>query len=205
MMPSESYANIWVALLNCNSISAQQKSMAGVTPEMKSLAISLFHASGKAYRLLSKPFILPTRSSLRNYIGKMPTEAGISQATINTLKQKVSQMSDVEKLCSLCMDEISLKTHLFYRIPKHKIVGLEDFGGRYHTNKVATSALVLLARSISGKWKQPIGYVLVNGACPTDILEDVMKEALDKLQQIGLNVLVAMSDKGSNFHSFIIE
>ena len=172
------------------------------SPEMKSLAISLFHASGKAYRLLSKLFILPTRSSLRNYISKMPTEAGISQATINTLKQKVSQMSDMEKLCSLCMDEISLKTHLFYSIPKDKIVGLEDFGGGYRTNKVATSALVLLARSISGKWKQPIGYVLVNGACPTDILEDVMKEALDKLQQIGLNVVVVMSDMGSNFHSF---
>ena len=145
------------------------------SPEMKSLAISLFHASGKAYRLLSKLFILPTRSSLRNYIGKLPTEAGISQATINTLKQKISQMSDMEKLCSLCMDEISLKTHLFYSIPKDKIVGVEDFGGGYRTNKVATSALVLLARSISGKWKQPIGYVLVNGACPTDILEDVMK------------------------------
>ena len=124
----------------------------------------------------------------------MPTEASITQATINTLKQKVSQMSDMEKLCSLCMDEISLKTYLFYSIPEDIIVGLEDFGGGYHTNKVTTSALVLLAWSISRKWKQPIGYILVNGACPTDILEHVMKEALGKLQQIGLNVLVVMSD-----------
>ena len=34
------------------------------SPELKSLAISIFHTSGKAYRLLSKLFILPSKSSL---------------------------------------------------------------------------------------------------------------------------------------------
>ncbi|XP_046859535.1 uncharacterized protein LOC124452923 isoform X2 [Xenia sp. Carnegie-2017] len=53
--------------------------------EMKSMAISLYHASGKAYRLLSKLFILPSKTSLRNYISRVPTETGISQATVNTL------------------------------------------------------------------------------------------------------------------------
>ena len=43
------------------------------SPELKSLAISIYHASGKAYRLLSKLFILPTKSSLHRYISKMPT------------------------------------------------------------------------------------------------------------------------------------
>ena len=33
------------------------------SPELKSLAISIYHASGKAYRLFSKLFILPTKSS----------------------------------------------------------------------------------------------------------------------------------------------
>ena len=37
---------------------------------------------------------------------------------------------------------------------------------------------------------------------PTAILEDIVKEALEKLDQIGLNVLIVMSDMGSNFHSF---
>ena len=172
------------------------------SPEMKSLAISLYHASGKAYRLLAKLFILPSKSSLKNYISRLPTEAGISQETLNTIKQKVTHMSDMDKICTLCMDEMSLKTHLLYSVPKDKIIGLEDYGNGFRTNKVATSALALMARSINGKWKQPIGYVLVNGGCPTEILEDIMKEALDKLDQIGLNVLIVMSDMGSNFHSF---
>ena len=44
------------------------------SPEMKSLAISLHHASGKAYRLLAKLFILPSKSSLKNYISRLPTD-----------------------------------------------------------------------------------------------------------------------------------
>ena len=39
-------------------------------------------------------------------------------------------MNEQEKICTLCMDEISLKTNLFYDIPGDKIVGLEDFGRR---------------------------------------------------------------------------
>ena len=167
--------------------------------EMKSLAISLYHASGKAYRLLSKLFILPTKSSLRRFISKIPMAAGIPQAT-----QKISHMSEMEKLCTLCVDEVSLKKHLFYSIADDQIVGLEDFGGGYRTNKVATSALVLLVRSISGGWKQPLGYVLANESCPVDTLEYLLKEAIDKLNGIGLNVIVVMSDMGSNFYSLSI-
>ncbi|CAB4025750.1 Hypothetical predicted protein, partial [Paramuricea clavata] len=43
--------------------------------EMKTIALSLYHASGKAYRVLSKIFILPTKSSLKRYISKIPTKA----------------------------------------------------------------------------------------------------------------------------------
>jgi hypothetical protein len=95
----------------------------------------------------------------------MPNNAGISQASLKIIEKKVMQMSPRERLCTLCMDEISLKTNLFYSVPADKIIGLEDYGGSYRTDKVATSALVIIIRSISGKWKQPIGYYLVNGAC----------------------------------------
>ena len=171
------------------------------SPQLKSLAISLYHASGKAYRLLSKLFILPSRASLHRYISKMPNNTGISQAALKIIEKKVIHMSPKDRLCTLCMDEISLKTNLFYSVPADKIIGLEDYGGGYRTNKVATSALVVLIRSICGKWKQPVGYYLANGACPSKIMEDLMKEAIDKLESIGLDVVVVMSDQGSNFHS----
>ena len=125
------------------------------------------------------------------------------KGALNIIKSKDSHMNEQEKICTLCMDEISLKTNLFYDIPGDKIVGLEDFGSNYRTNKVATSALVFLVRSITGNWKQPLGYVFVNGACDKDETERLMKEAIDKLDVIGLKVLVILSDMGSNFHSLV--
>ena len=113
-------------------------------------------------------------------------------------------MAKIEKLCTLCMDEMSLKTHLFYSIPGDKIIGLEDFEGGCRTNKVATSALVFMVRGRSGNWKQPLGYVLVNGGCPSRIVDDLVKEALDKLDAIGLQVMGVISDMGSNFQSLAI-
>ncbi|CAB4032325.1 THAP domain-containing [Paramuricea clavata] len=132
---------------------------------------------------------------------RMPNKTGISQGSLKIIENKVMQMNLREKECTLCMDEISLKTNLFSCVPVGKIVGLEDFGGGYRTNKVATSAFVLLIRSISGNWKQPLAYYLVNGGCPTDTMEDIVKEAIDKLECIGLNVVVVMSAQGSNFYS----
>ena len=59
-------------------------------------------------------------------------------------------MKEMEKICTLSMDEISLKSHLHYSVPDDKITGLEDFGNGVRSKKIATSALVLLIRSISG-------------------------------------------------------
>ena len=70
-------------------------------------------------------------------------------------------MNEQEKQCTLCIDELSFKTNLFYDVKNDRIV--ENFGCGTRTNKVANQALVLLLRSISGKWKQLLGYALVNG------------------------------------------
>ena len=83
------------------------------------------------------------------------------------------------------------------------IIGLEDFS-LYRINTLATSALVLLLRSISGNWKQPIGYYLVNGGCQRDEFESIMKRAIDRVESIGLNVVAVLSDMGSNFHSLAL-
>ncbi|CAB3981577.1 Transposable element P transposase [Paramuricea clavata] len=174
------------------------------SPELKTMALSLYHASGKAYRLLSKIFVLPNKASLKRYISKLPTVAGISEAILKAIQQKVQHMNEMEKICSLCIDEISLKNHLYYNVPDDIITGLEDFGIGVRSNKIATSTLVLLIRSISGNWKQPIGYALVNGSCPTDFLDGLIRKAIEKLDAIGLRVLVVMSDMGSNFYSLAL-
>ena len=69
------------------------------SPRMKSIVVSWYHASEKAYRMLSKLFILPTKASFGKYISKMPAATEISQGPLNTIKRKVDNMSKSEKLC----------------------------------------------------------------------------------------------------------
>ena len=153
---------------------------------------------------VAKLFILPNKSSLKRFISNIPTTSGISEGILKAIQQKVLHMKDMEKICTLCIDEISLKSHLYYSVPDDKIIGLEDFGDGVRSKKIATSALVLLIRSISGNWKQPMGHALVNGSCPTDLLDGLIRGAIEKLDGIGLRVLVVMSDMGSNFHSLAL-
>ena len=61
--------------------------------------------------------------------------------------------------------------------------------------------MAFMVRGISANWKQPLGYFLVNGTCKSDVMEDLVKEAIDKLKRIDLNVVTIVSDMGSNFQS----
>jgi hypothetical protein len=45
----------------------------------------------------------------------------------------VSQIDEQKRLVTLCMDEISLKPHLYYDISADKIIGLEDYGSGCRT------------------------------------------------------------------------
>jgi hypothetical protein len=103
------------------------------------------------------------------------------------------------------MDEIYLKFHLFYDCSKDKVIGLEDLGDETTSDKLATSAIVLMACGIIENWKQPLAYYLVNESCSSDIVKEKLTDAITKLENIGLNVLGVVSDIGSNFQKFVCE
>ena len=44
----------------------------------------------------------------------------------------------------------------------------------------------------------------MNGSCPTNFLDGLIHEAIEKLDAIGLRVVVVMSDMGSNFYSLAL-
>ena len=51
------------------------------TPEMKSFALSLYHISGKAYRLISNFFNLPSKKTLSNWISDLPKCPGLNHSS----------------------------------------------------------------------------------------------------------------------------
>ena len=112
-------------------------------------------------------------------------------------------MNEASKLCSISTDEISLKTCLLYDSAKDEVVGVEDFGDGKRSERLATSAVVFMARGITGNWKQPLGYYLVHEACPSNVLKEKLTKMIDQLTSIGLKVHAVISDLGLNFQKLL--
>ena len=170
---------------------------------MKSFALSLYHISGKAYRLVSNFFNLPSKSTLSNWVSDLPKSPGVTKAALDVIEGKVKCMNEASKLCSISMDEISLKTCLLYDSAKDEVVGVEDFGDGKHSERLATSAVVFMAQGITGNWKQPLGYYLVYEACPSNVLKEKLTKIIDQVTSIGLKVHAVISDLGSNFQKLL--
>ena len=168
----------------------------------KAWALSLYHISGKAYRFLAKLLNLPSKASLTKMISRFASNVGYSEKSLFVLRQRIDAMPESAKVCTLVMDEMSLKSNLFYDESGDTIIGFQDLGEGKQSNLIANSALVFMARGIVESWKQPVSYYLVNEACNSDSLKDLVEENILQLESMGLKVVGTVSDQGSNFLSF---
>ena len=120
----------------------------------------------------------------------MQGSPGFTKSTIDISGSKVSLMSENSKLCTILMDEMSLKSNLFYDSSKD-IVGVEDFGDGKRSKHIANSALVFVVRGVTDNWKQPLCYCLTNQSCRFEAVMEKLMEVIDKIKQIPKNRLMS--------------
>ncbi|CAB3980293.1 Transposable element P transposase [Paramuricea clavata] len=139
--------------------------------ETKRFALSLYHVSGKVYRMVAKFFSLPSKRSLMRWVSGLPRCPGLTKEAMNVIAEKVSMgvklMDENAKICTISMDEMSLKVNLAYDSCKDEIIGLKDFGDGEKGD--------------------------------SDKVKEKLFEAIDKVTAIGLTVTAIISDLGSNF------
>jgi len=100
------------------------------TTDDKVFALSLYKQSGKAYKVLSKMFALPSRKCILDLLKKIPFEAGINKRIFEHLKTDVQKIKHkLDRYCTVVFDEISLSTSLHYLEQYDKVIGFKDFGG----------------------------------------------------------------------------
>ncbi|GFN73812.1 THAP domain-containing protein 1 [Plakobranchus ocellatus] len=80
----------------------------------KGFAISVHHASRKAYSLLQQVFFLPSPKTLRISLQNRNVFPGFCRSVLDLLKIKVDSMSPCDKVCVICFDEVSIKKSLSY-------------------------------------------------------------------------------------------
>lgn len=170
--------------------------------QFKQFALSIFFLGPKAYKKISETSRLPSKTTLQRFARKWAIEPGLNNFIFKIIESRVKLLEEKGKDCFITLDEMSIKSHIFYDISKDNIVGFEETMNRKNNN-LATSALVVMVRGIASSWKQPIAYFFYKSTAVPSEIKDILYEIVIRLNDAGLNVLGVVSDQGPNFQKLV--
>ena len=132
-------------------IANQRKSKSGNrwTLSDTTFALSIFHYSRKAYRILQKLFVLPSKTTLKELLGKSKVYPRFHSNIFDALEKRVSKLPEQDRQCVLIFDEMGIKNSLSYNVFTDCIEGLEDFGSLGQTKFMANHAFSFMVRGLS--------------------------------------------------------
>lgn len=171
----------------------------------KQYCLSLYFSSPRAYKvLINQSFCLPSRSTLERFTRKCYIDTGLQDNIFELLKIKTDTFKDINKYCVICIDEMSLKAHLFYNISRDRVIDFENTGCLNSKNSTlpACNVAVMMVKGICESWKQPFSYFFLHSTMKTSDLVEIIKQAVRKLKAINLKVVALIIDMGSNFYKF---
>jgi hypothetical protein len=168
----------------------------------KILSLALYKNSPKGYRSLSKIFSLPSPRTLTNMLNKIPYRPGINKQILNSLKTRVQDLKENEKICAVVFDEISIAPLLQYNSKEDYIDGVEDFGND-RTTRISNYANVFFIKGIYRQFKQPFSFCFSHGPIKAVKLKILIQEVITECQKIGLKVVTTICDQGSANQSAI--
>ncbi|KZS04619.1 Uncharacterized protein APZ42_032401, partial [Daphnia magna] len=128
----------------------------------------IFHARApRVYEFMRKSGIihLPCRHTLMAYTRKSTLETGVCSLVKKRLKSEGENLSEMEKHCSLVLDEMTIDPGEEYIPQLDKFVGKIDMGGIIDPNdstKTATKMLGYILVGLNTYYKIPVAYFLVN-------------------------------------------
>ncbi|KAB0800837.1 hypothetical protein PPYR_06576 [Photinus pyralis] len=167
------------------------------TLEDKILALSLYKASGKGYRLLSKIFALPHPRTLSKLLQKIPLQPGINEIIFKSLQENIRGMKKDDKICILMFDEMSIDVNVYYNRHNDIIVGIEDFGHK-RSSKLADHVNLFMLRGLHRQWRQPVSFTFSSGPVTSENLKYQLTEVIKNCLEIGLDVVATVCDQGAS-------
>lgn len=176
-------------------------------PSLRSFALTLQFYSTKAYNYVRDTlgFSLPHLSTVRRWYGGVDGSPGFTKDVFESLKKKaeIAKGEGKEILCSLMMDEMSIKKCMEWT--GENIVGCVDLGnGTVEDSPMATEALVMMVVCVNGSWKVPIGYFLIEGLSGQE-RANIVQESIRMLTDVGIKVVSLTCDGPSSNLSMLKE
>lgn len=142
------------------------------------------------YRHLCNLFCLPHISTIKRWLNCLQVYPGFDNSLFAILKEACQHLSPENRICAICLDEMSIKSHLNYNFGQDKIEGNENYGLLGSTKLIANYALVFIIRGVKQKWKFAIGYFLSCSCVSGDILMLLLLEAIEKVNNAGFIVKI---------------
>ncbi len=162
--------------------------------DLKRFALTLQYYSPAAYSHLRKTLALPHPSSIRAWSSTVECEPGFHSEVIRWLGGEVQQQKILPECC-LMLDAMAIRKETVWDPVKNEFVGCVHYGTATpeDTDTLATEALVFMAVGLSGKWKHPVGYVLVD-KMPGGVQAQLIKDCIVHLTKAGLSVKSVVFD-----------
>ena len=190
-MLNQTFEGVPLALMK--RVKSNKKSGKGCvySPELKSFALTLQFYSAKAYSFVRKTFnlALPSQSQIRRWYSKIPADPGFTKPAFDALKLKAAESKEngKEVLCSLMLDEMSIKKHVSWDGKKYQ--GYVDLGNGADDDSLpmAKDALVFMVVSQNSSWKVPCGYFFVDGLSGKE-RANLVRVCIQRLHDVGVRV-----------------
>ena len=136
-------------------------------PQIIRFALSLHGKSPAAYRELrdSGALILPSERVLRDYKNYYKPKAGLNNENTDTLREKASSLSGIQRYVVVAMDEMKIQSNLVFDKHSGDLIGFVDLGDPMtnyaslgEEDVMATHALAFLVRGMCSDLKHVIAY-----------------------------------------------
>ncbi|KAK6174267.1 hypothetical protein SNE40_017579 [Patella caerulea] len=174
------------------------------TKELRSFAMTLQFYSAKAYDYVRKTFdlALPHPSRIRKWYSLIHADPGFTESSFTALEAKVKAAAENNKkvICSLAIDEMSVKKHVQWDGQKFR--GYIDIGSLTTSDDdampLAKDALVFLVTAVNGHWKVPCAFFWIDGMSGEE-RANLVQECLRRLHDIGVQT-VSLTCDGPSCH-----
>lgn len=154
-------------------------------------------ASRTGYSVFRKLFPLPSYDTITKFLEKFNSTPGIHQSSGELVYIKVNPVTEMDKWCTLLIDEMSLKVGLSFDEKSKSIIGFEDDGDN-RTKKFASSVVCFMVAGMFRRWKFPLGYIFTSSVLSHTKFSDLVYAAIDVLEKSGFYVKVITTDQGPN-------
>ena len=146
----------------------------------KALGLRCLTRKGYKYAQGVLKIPLPSASTLSRWTRSFRVTPGVMDAAASVLEAVTTDMSDMDRLCVISFDEMSLDSRYCYDSSADQVLR-------------GSKLQLLMVRGLCSSWKQPLYYQLDAAMTPGEL-----EHVIVRLESIGLSVVAATSDMHSS-------